>query len=265
MVAAWNLGLAPAFQPARRESTAIRTEGDYDAQNNAWLGDWQSRWDAATPVTTYHGPTREEYLANAMSSAAQSFSGSDFQYGQYLSDAFNAGGDTSLLSGVDMNYQQPFTVDDSARRALDAEKARQTSQWDLDRQTRQQNQQAQQQSYNQMSGGGFAGGIIDEGYSSPWSTGSSSIADPTQASPGASFGQPWATPGYGGPTGGGSVGGYSAGGFNPGGLGGLGGMTTGPTPPQQGGPSQGFGAPTPPQQGGFGGPFSNSNPWSPSS
>jgi hypothetical protein len=268
-MSAWNLGLAPAFQQARRESTPIMGEGDYQAKENAWLGDWQGRWNAATPVAT--GPSRWDmiqqgtqdaggYFLTGDKGAADPFtnmwqSDGNAALNSYATGAFNGDGtDPSYLInalGQDRfnqiaNYQP--TMDDSARRGLESERDRQMAQFNLDRQTRQQNQQAQQQSYNAMNGGGYAGGIIDEGYSSPWSTGSSSLSDPTQATPGSTFGQPWATPGYGGESGGQAIGGYTR--YtrqSQGGLGGLGGM------------------PNQTQGGGMGGPFSNSNPWAPSS
>lgn len=86
------------------------------------------------------------------------------------------------------------------------------------------NQTRQQQAYNQQSGGGFAGGIIDESYSNPFSnqiSGQRSVGglgglggmqtDPSMPNVAMPWQQPWGTPGFGQPGRGNSqgVGGYS--------------------------------------------------------
>ncbi len=112
------------------------------------------------------------------------------------------------------------------------------------------NETRQQQAYNQQSGGGFAGGIIDESYSDPFSSqisGQRSVGglgglggmptDPSMPNVAMPWQQPWGTPGFGQPGQGNSQG---VGGYNP-------------TGQQQGN-----------QQGSqWGGVFGAKNPWSP--
>lgn len=110
------------------------------------------------------------------------------------------------------------------------------------------NQTRQQQAYNQQSGGGFAGGIIDASYSDPFSNQISGQSfgglgglggipsDPSLPNVSMPWAQPWGTPGFGQPGQGNSVGAYS------------------PTGNQQQNGQQGSQ---------WGGVFGAKNPWSP--
>ena len=199
----YNLGMMTAGlpDPSMRQASSVVT--DPNAAWNSYLADWQSRWNAATPVWVGGG-------------------GGGGGWSQENRDVAVAnGGDpeavySNFTGGGGGHY------DDSARRALDAEKAKQAGVFA----PQIANQMAQQNAYTQAGGGSFLGGNLNASYAAP-NTG----LDPSSSLNGMLNTQPWSMPGFGGPMGGGSQAGF-------------------------GGP---HGCNAQPQ--GWGGPFTARNPW----
>lgn len=244
---AYNFGMLTAGLPdlaQRQVSNPIMGEDYYQGQQNDWLKAWQPKWDAATPryVETSAGGWSGgdagalQAAINASSAKSGWTADADGSYAQGLLSQAQAG-DTSAqgiigaFGGSYGTYTAPTGYyDDSARKALEAERDRQNAQFAAATQGRVQNQQAQQSAYNQSNGGGFSGGIINASYGTPataatgGSTDASGVPMPNT--------HPWGMPAYGGPTGATSQAGF-------------------------GGSDWGQGA----QPAGWGGPFTNKNPW----
>jgi len=246
---AYNFGMLTAGLPdlaQRQVSNPIMGEDYYQGQQNDWLKAWQPKWDAATPqyVQTSAGGFSSDIgqiaqqLANAPD-ARNGFQGSDTDWYNHalglVQDAQQGGEQgNAYLSHFGVSpgtYTAPTGYyDDSARKALEAERDRQNAQFAAATQGRVQNQQAQQTAYNQSNGGGFSGGIINASYGTPATTGTGGSTDASGVPMPNT--QPWGMPAYGGPTGAQSQAGF-------------------------GGSGWGEAA----QPAGWGGPFTNKNPW----
>lgn len=229
-MALMNLGMG-GFAAPRADSQVVGSS--YDAINNygGWLSDWQKRYaDASRPV---YSSDYDMAVLNAGRSL-------DPMTGVIQADAAfgrnGAAGDPaaqSALQGV-LNPSEFANINNASRSSyqigtqgdvngLMAEQAKMEAM--------RQQIATQQQAYDQQNGGGFAGGILNDSYSQPFSN--------------TVTGAPSAQQGFG--TG------------LMGGAGTTAAPSTGLTP---------FGAPAAPQgqqmanAGGWGGPFSNKNPWS---
>lgn len=249
---AYNFGMLTAGLPdlaQRQVSNPIQGEDYYQGQQNDWLKAWQPKWDAATPryVQTSAGGWSggdASALQAAINGKTNSAAGvgwtadADGSYAQSLISQAQ-GGDASAQNLVGMfggsygTYTAPTGyTDNSARLALEAERARQNAQFAAATQGRVQNQQAQQSAYNQSNGGGFSGGIINASYGTPFG-GDSTMSGMMNNGIAMPNDQPWGSPAYGGPQGGESQAGFG---------GGAGMMNAQPQ--------------------GWGGPFTAKNPWS---
>ena len=206
----YNFGMLTAGlpNPAMRQASSNVT--DAGLARSSYLTDWQQRWDAATPTII---PGWSGYSSGPWSQAS-------------VDSVLANGGDPEMVSvarnGVSWGGQAD-QIDNSAREALEAEKAKTLA--DLNSQFA--NQQMQQNAYSAAGGGSFLGGNINAAYATP-QTG----LDPMGSLNGMLNAQPWSMPGFGGPNGGQSQAGF-------------------------GGPSA---LQTQPQ--GWGGPFTARNPWS---
>ena len=162
-----------------------------------------------------------------------------------FSDADKAyiGSNPDLASIAGYDPDQVARQNAAAVAALYAEKKKKDAEFDAFK----TNETRQQQAFDQQTGGGFTGGLIDASYSDPFSSqisGASTVGglgglggmpvDPSMPNVAMPWAQPWGTPGFGQPGQGSSQG---VGSYNP----------------QSGGPQQ---------QSGWGGPFGTRNPWS---
>lgn len=246
---AYNFGMLTAGLPdlaQRQVSSPIQGEDYYQGQQNDWLGAWQNKWNAATPQFVQTGggtwsggdPAALRQLINSSTPTTGWNLGENDYYARQMIEQAQAG-DAQAIANINMfggsagTYTAPTGYyDDSARKALEAERDKQNAQFASATQGRVQNQQAQQTAYNQSNGGGFSGGIINASYGTPFGNDSTmagmmnnGIAMPND--------QPWGSPAYGGPAGGESQAGFG---------GGAGMMNSQPQ--------------------GWGGPFTAKNPWS---
>lgn len=214
-MATYNLGMLTAGMPdptLRQVSSGIQDLGYLAGQNDAWQADWQKRYDAAKPVARYSDGNVFGTLAGMGYNPGQA----EIPYEAIVQAQQNT---PSSFGGWD----------DSARQALNDEKAKQDATFAMQTAGMLANQQAQQQAYNQSGGGTFLGGNINASYATP-NTG----LDPNSSLNGMLTQQPWSMPGFGGPTGGASQSGF--------------GTNTG----------NAWGGSQP---SGWGGPFTAKNPW----
>jgi hypothetical protein len=206
-MAVYNFGMLTAGMPDPAMRQASTVVNDPAAARQAYLNDWQNRWNAATPTWiadagggSRAAPTPEQIAQNIANGA----------------DPYAASAPFYAPGSTDGRW------DDSARRALDAEKSKGLAAFV----PQLANQMVQQNAYTAAGGGSFLGGNINGSYATP-NTG----LDPNSSLNGMLNTQPWSLPGFGGPNGGASQAGF-------------------------GGP-QGNNA----QPQGWGGPFTARNPW----
>lgn len=257
-MATYNFGMLTAGMPdptMRQASTGIQDAGYYQGLYDDFLKGWQTRYDAAAPRWVDTTPAIDyssvfnavDPVADRMQAADPGRFGANYDPGannawnmQQVQGAF--GGNTEFQNNINnhlaaaglgpVSFAAPSPsgyYDDSARQALNAEKAKQDATLGAQASSLAANQQAQQQAYNTSGGGTFLGGNINASYATP-QTG----LDPNSSLNGMLTQQPWSMPGFGGPTGGASQSGF--------------GTNTG----------NAWGGSQP---SGWGGPFTAKNPW----
>lgn len=257
-MATYNFGMLTAGMPdptMRQASTGIQDAGYYQGLYDNFLKGWQTRYDAAaprwvdtTPAVDYSGVFGQlDKAADTLQAADPARFGANYDPNannawnmQKVQEAF--GGNTGYQQDINAHLQAlgmgpaSFAMpspsgyyDDSARQALNAEKAKQDATLGAQAASVAANQTAQQQAYNTSGGGTFLGGNINASYAAP-NTG----LDPNSAINGMLTQQPWSMPGFGGPAGGASQSGF--------------GTNTG----------NAWGGSQP---SGWGGPFTAKNPW----
>lgn len=229
-MAAYNFGMLTAGLPdlaQRQVSQQVVSNDSLQSQQNNWLQNWQGKWNAATPQyvppVVSQAPPPNPNADGTKSWLPSGLTGSDAVWARFVDPTYN--------EEAPYATSRPGYYDNSARNALEAERAKKQAEYSALMQGRQQNQQTQQSAYDQANGGGFSGGIINASYGTPFGNDptmsgmmNSGIAMPNN--------QPWGSPAYGGPQGGESQAGFG---------GGSGMMNTQPA--------------------GWGGPFSAKNPW----
>lgn len=215
-MALYNFGMLSAGLPDPSQRMASTVAASPNDQRNAWMADWQSRYDAAAPIVR-EGQTSSEWNWTGTPDAQTAF-------------LLANGADPSVVATAYGNYKDTSTspyVDDSARRALTAEKNAYENQYGAAASAYAQNQTVQQNAYNAAGGGSYLGGTINGSYSAPQTP-----LDPNSSLYGL-MNQAGVGLGFGGPNGSASQAGF---GFTAGMMG--------------------------QQPSGWGGPFTNRNPWS---
>lgn len=238
-MALMNLGLG-GFSPVRNDSQVVASDDNLRGGWDSWLSNWNNTYQQrSTPIAASYTPGRDEAIQSFVSQydpgqgvaslAQQAFGaapGNDGLSG-YVAAAANMLGGMDAFNRIDNmgagSYSAGYTPDPAELQRMQAEKTQMED--------RRNAMYANQQAYDQQTGNGFAGGILNDSYSQPFSN--------------TVTGAPSAQQGFG--TG------------LMGGAGTTAAPSTGLTP---------FGAPAAPQgqqtanAGGWGGPFSNKNPWS---